>query len=43
MKEIIFTSWDHDMDDKIVASHNDLVEFLLDMEMEYEELNELDA
>lgn len=42
-EEDIFTSWDHDMDDKIVASHNDLVEFLLDMEMEYEELNELDV
>lgn len=32
----IFSSWDHEMDDEMVATHDDLVEFLMDLEMEYE-------
>ena len=37
---LVFTSWDHEMDDEMEATHNELVEFLKDMETEYEELNE---
>lgn len=32
----IFTSWDHEVDDEIEATQDDLVEFLVDMEKEYE-------
>ena len=32
----IFSSWDHEMDDEMEATHDDLVEFLMDMELEYE-------
>ena len=31
-----FTSWDHEMDDKIEAMQGNFVEFLMDMENEYE-------
>lgn len=31
----IFSSWDHEMDDEMEATHNDLVEFLRDLEMEW--------
>lgn len=32
----IFTSWDHEVDDEMEATHNDLVEFWVDVEMDYE-------
>jgi hypothetical protein len=31
-----FTAWDHETDDEIEATHSDLVEFLTDIETEYE-------
>ena len=32
----IFSSWDHEMDDEMEATYEDLVGFLMDMELEYE-------
>lgn len=32
----IFASWDHEVDDEMEATHDDLVAFLADVEMEYE-------
>jgi len=31
------TSWDHDVDDEIEATYNNIIDFLNDMEEEYEE------
>ncbi len=38
----VFTSWDHEVDDEMEATHDDFVEFLMEMERDFEELNELD-